>query len=349
MLHKTGVRMRAHICGLVGGLVLVMSSHQLQASEIAAVGPLEAVDCQAGSAQVLGITFRTSDVTARQAICSADFPFEISYVAVSGLADTETVQLKKFSILSKGQYVPGATPVYIRGGVTQIRPAFGEVVLSGATIQGVYGDLDSTEVEILGTQPILGGVILAETISPISLSTSRGSRSLDSSTGSGKLSSTGSGKLSSTGSGTLSSTGSGILSSTGSGTLSSTGSGKLSSTGSGKLSSTGSGVLSSTGLGTLSSTGSGKLSSTGSGVLSSTGSGTLSSTRSGKLSSTGSGVLSSTGSGVLSSTGSGILSSTGSGVLSSTGSGALSSTGSGTLSSTGSGTLSSTGSGIQLD
>lgn len=339
MLHKTGARMRANICGLACVVTLGMACGQAQASEISAVGPLEAVDCRSGTVQVLGIKFRSVDSTGLNAVCTAGLPSELSYVAITGATQAgSSPRLVKLSVVSKGQYVPGATPVYVRGEVTTTRISRGEIGLSGATVQGVSGDLSAAAVEVLGTQPLIGGAILAASINTIAPASSDSSFVIDSSTGSGIFSSTASGLLSSTGSG--------VLSSTGSGTLSSTGSGKLSSTGSGVLSSTGSGIQSSPGSGTLSSTGSGKLSSTGSGKLSSTGSGVLSSTGSGVLSSTGSGTLSSTGSGKLSSTGSGALSSTGSGVLSSTGSGVLSSTGSGTLSSTGSGTLSSTGSGI---
>jgi hypothetical protein len=290
MLHKTGARTRAHICGLMGGLALTLSCGQAQASEISAVGPLEGADCPSGVIQVLGITFRAADAAGLAAVCAAGATSELPYVSITGLATSDsTVRLSKLTVLSKGQYVPGASPVYVRGAITRTRLAVGEVVLSGASIRGVPSDFRETAVEVLGTQPVLGGVILANSIGALQSAPSAELKTIDSSTGSGKMSSTGSGKLSSTGSGKLSSTGSGVLSSTGSGILSSTGSGTLSSTGSGKMSSTGSGLLSSTGSGVLSSTGSGVLSSTGSGVLSSTGSGTLSSTGSGTLSSTGSG------------------------------------------------------------
>jgi hypothetical protein len=283
MLHKKGVHRRANICGLVCSLTLVMSCEVAQASEISAVGPVEAANCTSGTIRVLGNTFSAVDSSGIRAICSAGTPSELPYVSIKGvIAGDSSLRLTKLTLLSKGQYVPGGSPVYIRGDATGKHLSIGEIGLGGATIQAVPVDFADGAVEVLGTQPVLGGAILAVSINAVA-SASSASSDLN---------------HSSLGVGVQSSTGSGVLSSTGSGALGSSNAGRLSSTGSGKLSSTGSGVLSSTGSGVLSSTGSGKLSSTGSGKLSSTGSGALSSTGSGVLSSTGSGILSSTGSGI---------------------------------------------------
>jgi len=301
-------------------------------NSVFAVGPVESANCAGKAVRVLGISFRAVDRGGAASVCAAQSGSQLSYFSVAGRFNPNgDVELTSFRILSMDGYVPGSTAVYLKGVVTEADSASGKAVVNGAIVDTSSEFLQiGIVVEVVGTQPLLGGTIL-----PAALKISDNADRL-SSTGSGvsSLSSTGSGlaAFSSTGSGSskLSSTGSGAakLSSTGSGST------KLSSTGSGAevLSSTGSGVaaFSSTGSGSakLSSTGSGssKLSSTGSGatVLSSTGSGaaTLSSTGSGvaKLSSTGSGAakLSSTGSGasVLSSTGSGFasLSSTGSGI-----------------------------------
>ena len=310
-------------------------------NSVLAAGPVDSANCAGKFLSVLGINFRAVDRGGAAAICALQGRSHLSYVSVTGrLNPSGVVELVSSRVLSLDGYVPGSTAVYLKGSVTETDSLTGKAIVNGAVVNTTERTPQvGNTIEVVGTQPLVGGTIL-----PAHLSIADGADVL-SSTGSGfeSSSSTGSGvaAFSSTGSGKAS------LSSTGSGAskLSSTGSeaAKLSSTGSGtaKLSSTGSGVAA------LSSTGSGasKLSSTGSGAakLSSTGSGaaTLSSTGSGvsALSSTGSGVskLSSTGSGAakLSSAGSGsaVLSSIGSGVtkLSSTGSGvaALSSTGSG--------------------
>jgi hypothetical protein len=278
---------------LASAMVACTAACPALGAEIAAVGAVEAIDCSSQTIRVLGITFKAANSVEAAAICSYGQPQELLYVAISGKSlDDSSIRVEKSSLLSKGAYVPGATPVYIRGQITKQSSLVGELTVNGAIVSGLQNSqVLGHEVEIVGTQPVLGGLVLA-----------------DSSSGSGIQSSSGSGKLSSSGSGILSSSGSGRLSSSGSGRLSSSGSGIMSSSGSGKLSSSGSGILSSSGSGIMSSSGSGKLSSSGSGILSSSGSGIMSSSGSGILSSSGSGTLSSSGSGRLSSSGSGLAS-----------------------------------------
>jgi len=327
-------------CTLVAASLSAFASQALgQDAEIAVLGPVDVASCLSKSATILGIRFHARDAVNSQAICSFASANDTSVVAAKGVVDKSgSVVLTGFKAIPTDQYVPGASEIYLRGAVTQSDPLLGRMSIHGAVVvTGSVPPSVGTLVEILGSQPLPGGVLL-----PISISR----KEVDSSAGSGQLSFAGSGTLSSAGSGIFSSAGSGKRSSAGSGKLSSAGSGALSSAGSGKLSSAGSGKRSSAGSGKLSSAGSGTFSSAGSGKLSSAGSGKRSSAGSGKLSSAGSGTFSSAGSGKLSSAGSGKLTSVVSGTNSSAGSGVLSSAGSGTLSSAGSGKLSSAGSGI---
>jgi hypothetical protein len=296
-----------------------------QDEEIAVLGPVQGADCNGKTASILGISFQARDKRGALAICSYAKAGDLSLAAAKGRVNgSGAVILTDFRILSAESYVAGASQIYIRGAVTSSDSGLGRMSIRGAIIAlGTVPPAVGTVVEVLGSQPLPGGVVL-----PILVL----HKGVDSSAGSGQLSSAGSGTMSSAGSGTLSSAGSATFSSAGSGKLSSAGSGKLSSAGSGKLSSAGSGKRSSAGSGKLSSAGSGTLSSAGFGKRSSAGSGKLSSAGSGKLSSAGSGKRSSAGSGKLSSAGSGKLSSAGSGVLSSAGSGKLSSAGSGLIS-----------------
>src|SRR5688572_16738120 len=210
-------------------------------AEFAAVGPIESLDCRAKRVRVLGIEFQAVKPTHAFSICASGKPYELLYVAIRGKESRSIVEIESFALISKGTYVPGATPVYIRGLVTATDSNTGEFAIRTAMISGSDATgLLNKNAELVGIQPNLGGLIV---ITPDSLSESR------------SLNFIGSDRL-----GALSSSGSGKLSSSGSGILSSSGSGKLSSSGSGKLSSSASGILSSSGSGKLSSSGSGKLS-----------------------------------------------------------------------------------------
>ena len=252
MLPKSNNQSGVYVRAIAVASFAIASTSNISAAEIDAVGPVDSIDCASQTVRVLGISFRATNATQIEAICSSPKPFELLYVAVRGTTkDGGDTDLLSYSLLSKGEYVPGATPVYLRGTITDTRSLVSDLVgVNGAAVSGLgQGASLGGIVEVLGTQPSLGGQVLA--------TSARLESGILSSSGSGKLSSSGSGKLSSSGSGVLSSSGSGTLSSSGSGVLSSSGSGKLSSSGSGKLSSSGSGVLSSSGSGVLSSSGSG--------------------------------------------------------------------------------------------
>jgi hypothetical protein len=248
---------RSAFCLVAGSLSFVATANA-EAPNVAAVGPLEQVNCTAKSVRVLGIEFKASETAGVSAICALGNPADLIYVAIAGSIDgVGQPELTTLTVLSVGEYVPGASPVYVSGLVTTVDPLTGQVTINGArAISTAAPPKYSSKLEILGTQPLLGGLILVDLIrtendresNEMQIASSSGSGRTklqrDSSAGSGKLSSSGSGMLSSSGSGTLSSAGSGILSSSGSGMLSSSGSGTLSSSGSGMLSSAGSGMFS---------------------------------------------------------------------------------------------------------
>lgn len=287
----------------VGALISLLATFSAHAanSQISAVGAIEDANCRLGTIKVLGITFDAKDAGSSAAVCHAGSPVDLRYVSVSGETGSDgKVRLRKLTNLSIGRYVPGATLVYLTGSISAASSSTGNVVLSGAVVSlGSANANVGSVIEILGTQPLLGGSILPTDARielnglKVALEPETG---LDSSIGSGTSlsSSIGSGKnlFSSIGSGAnlVSSIGSGaaLTSSIGSGTslFSSIGSGSnvKSSIGSGTslFSSIGSGtsITSSIGSGVSldSSIGSGAslTSSIGSGtkLISSIGSGT---------------------------------------------------------------------------
>ena len=90
----------------------------------------------------------------------------LSYVSVTGtIASNGAVLLRGLTTLSSGRYVPGVTPVYLIGPISEARPQTSEVVLRGAVVSFEAAELSSGRViEILGTQPIPRGVLLPATV-----------------------------------------------------------------------------------------------------------------------------------------------------------------------------------------
>jgi len=157
-------------------------------SDISAVGAVEASDCRARTIKVLGITFAANDAGSIAAACAPETAYGLHYVSVTGSVETDgTIKLHELASLSVGQYVPGATSIYLSGPISVSRLRLGLVGISGATIAAAWGDYsEGSFVEMLGTQPVLGGVILADKMRAIASFESENDRaSLDSSIGSG--------------------------------------------------------------------------------------------------------------------------------------------------------------------
>ena len=208
-------------------------------AEVSAIGAIEIANCRARTVTVLGINFVAKDAESIAAICDANSSADRPYVSITGsIGPNGLVRLKKLANISVGQYVPGATPVYLSGNVSISRTNLGTVEISGATVMLNRSDVVAgSVVETVGTQPLLGGAVLPDVVritvpgSSVNLGTNPSSSigsgaSTNSSIGSGKSlnSSIGSGAS------TNSSIGSGVSlnSSIGSGasTNSSIGSGK---------------------------------------------------------------------------------------------------------------------------
>ena len=161
----------ARLAALIG-LIAVVPAHS-GGAEISVVGAIEAVNCQAGTLQVLGITFAATDAGVGAAVCRTGSPIDLRFVSASGSVRPDgTIALSKLVGLSAGQYVPGATPIYIRGTISDSNASSGIAVLSGAVVSLAGSDLaKGSVVEILGTQPALGGVVLPITIQVVDAQT----------------------------------------------------------------------------------------------------------------------------------------------------------------------------------
>jgi hypothetical protein len=233
------------------------------------IGPVESYDAKHGFARVLGQTVimqRSVDLAVGDLA---------SVVGISGADGKITASV----VTDQGLYIAGSSKIFLSGNVQKINLAVGTATVNGVTIDFTSLLADSptsptvgTSVQVGGTQPAIGGVVLATAISgagakPQSIS---GGGTLNSISGGGSLNSiSGGGTLNSiSGGGSLNSIsgggkpssisgGGGLNSISGGGTLNSiSGGGSLNSiSGGGKPSSIsgGGGLNSISGGGTLNS------------------------------------------------------------------------------------------------
>ena len=157
-------------------------------SDISAVGAIETADCHARTIKVLGITFAATNAGSIAAACEPENAYGLHYVSITGDIEADgSIKLNELVSLSIGQYVPGVTSVYLSGPVSVSRLKLGIVGISEATVASAPENYaEGSIVETLGTQPVLGGVILADTMRPLAKSEPQNARiNLDSSIGSG--------------------------------------------------------------------------------------------------------------------------------------------------------------------
>jgi len=135
-------------------------------SGIAAVGAVETVDCRRGTIKVLGITFAATNAGSIAAACDPEIAYGLHYVSIKGSIEADgSIKLNDLVSLSAGQYVPGATSVYLSGPISVSQLKLGMVGIGGAIVASAWEDYsEGSVVETLGTQPVLGGVILADKV-----------------------------------------------------------------------------------------------------------------------------------------------------------------------------------------
>ena len=138
--------------GISGGAFRASSTPQLLI-----VGPVESVKQREGTATVLGQKLSLGSLG------RIDIGESISVFGVLRADGSIVVS----SVGHNGQYVPGASPIFLTAVVQQVSPAIGR-----ATVGGLKVDLNSLDqsqpvtvgsvVQLLGTQPNNNGLILAK-------------------------------------------------------------------------------------------------------------------------------------------------------------------------------------------
>jgi hypothetical protein len=137
------------------------------ATEIAAIGPVERVSCSGASFQLLGITFRATTASAKSVICSWNLGSGLHYVVASGAQDLKgNAVASRVRELPADTYVPGASIVFLRGNVSTVSAVTGEFQIAGSRVLSPSGEVPirNAAVEVIGTQPLPGGVLIADAI-----------------------------------------------------------------------------------------------------------------------------------------------------------------------------------------
>jgi hypothetical protein len=158
------------VTALVGAAVTVghaAGSGTSGASELLLIGPVEAVNTTQTRAVVLG---QKISIAPSYGIAVGDT------VAVYGTESADgTIQATK--VQAQGMYVAGATTVFLEGVVQKVQPAIGHVVVNGLTVdltpamaQGAAVPAVGSQFQILGTQPVGRGTVVANGISGSGLS-----------------------------------------------------------------------------------------------------------------------------------------------------------------------------------
>jgi hypothetical protein len=135
-------------------------------ADLAAVGPLDQVNCAKGTFRVLGTTFVFGPHSAIFDLCTGGIT-GLKYVVVLGHQSGKAIA-DDVSELHNEMYVPGASSVFLRGAVSRVDRMSGQFEIAGTTVVGVFANpphLGST-VDVVGTQPVPGGVVLAEAVYP---------------------------------------------------------------------------------------------------------------------------------------------------------------------------------------
>jgi len=143
-------------------------------NEIVVAGPIEAVGCKSNTFKVLGVSFRATQSNALLDICAslADTPFQFVAVSSAKKAVAGVFPASKIQVYSEVEYVPGVTLVYVMGSVSSQQTSRGEFGIAGSKVLAGASAVPALaqRIEVIGTQPVMSGVIVASAIASVSLS-----------------------------------------------------------------------------------------------------------------------------------------------------------------------------------
>ena len=134
------------------------------------LGPVTAIDSTSASVTVLGQTFSVGQSTYGAGWTDGRVSVG-DYVLAIGFQGTNVLSALVLARVDE-QYVPGASPVFLRGPIDSANSALGVAGLGTALIDytpaldgGTTGLVPGRVGEFLGTQPVIGGTIIASSFS----------------------------------------------------------------------------------------------------------------------------------------------------------------------------------------
>jgi hypothetical protein len=149
------------------------------------VAQVETVDCHDRSFQALGLKFQSADEYVLAGICDPSADESLRYASISAVV-AQDGSLVATSVASLGaRYIPGVSPVYIVGEVSASRVDVGAFAIAGSAPISIVTSSPrlGERVEVIGTQPQVGGVIIAASVHAsdlVSLVEGQGNATVDS-------------------------------------------------------------------------------------------------------------------------------------------------------------------------
>jgi hypothetical protein len=168
MLLKTfGLRV-----GVASAIFLISSGMaSAGATQVATIGPIDQVNCSAGTYRVLGVNFKATSRSVLAGVCASTNTSGLQYVVATGLRnETGKVVGTMVAEIKTELYAPGASVVFVRGSVSRTNPLTGDFEVAGTKITSLAGQFPAlgTQVDVIGTQPLVGSAVVAEAVYPAS-------------------------------------------------------------------------------------------------------------------------------------------------------------------------------------
>jgi len=144
------------IAGVNGG----GSSAKISAEQpaLVVVGPVEAYDAKHLTARILGQTVLFQHATG---LSVGDSASVIGTINANGV-------IVATSVKNEGLYIPGSSAIFLSGRVQKVNASVGTVTVNGVTVDytallasNLVAPSVGTELAVGGTQPTIGGVVLA--------------------------------------------------------------------------------------------------------------------------------------------------------------------------------------------
>jgi hypothetical protein len=233
------------------------------------IGPVESFDAKHGVARVLG---QTVVLHPAQQVTVGDVVSVVGTTAADGSITA--------SILSdKGLYIAGASKIFLTGNVQKVNSALGTATVNGVTVD-FTSLLANTQVapkvgsavQIGGTQPAVGGVVLASVVSSDFVDWQQTAAGV----GTSSISGVGASSISGVGKSSISGVGASSISGVGKSSISGVGASSISGVGKSSISGVGASSISGVGKSSISGVGANSISGVGMASISGVGASSIS-------------------------------------------------------------------------